>query len=615
MVFLPYVPTPYPDEVLCSALTRFVVHNGESVFRKISNSVAHLSPNLSIYQASPPHPAVVAFITDQMGLPGNEVTDRLTTSQFFRVFNTAHKRPLDLETAGYGTRSGRLRSLGFIPCNHQPAVRFCPSCLDEDFKKYGEPYLHRIHQMQPALTCTVHEEWLRISCPKCKMLVVPINRMVLRPMPIVCECGADLRSLPVRKSPVSSAFKRLSKFCADSIFSKNSLWSHAQVKSAASEALGLSPQDFSTGYIKSLIKVYGKPISISPHKFVIAPPSSDCHLRLNLDLGRFKAEDFASLFTAAGLTFDESALLISKNRTVGIHIKQRSPKYVYGLKHAEEVLLNFSKAYPGEVATKFQRSHPRLYWLLRIHHPDSIKRWCPKLKTLPPIESDRKKLGRLLKKNGDFKKIFASASRPLFRAIVRDQNWLISTAKLSPSDFTAPPLKPITKLTSAKIPASKNLSTPTNRKKEHKNPKIDDIERDLVFALMKAIRIERRPHKITRSRLSQLSSRGVSSITRATPPGSRLHTMISKINADKDRRLALWAAQALALAGTNMTPTTVLLAAGLNTTSRNREHARSAIDLLSSGLSRQAIRESFNTDPEQIARLHRLNRVDLKPLN
>ncbi|WP_171012235.1 hypothetical protein [Acidovorax sp. NB1] len=159
------------------------------------------------------------------------------------------------------------------------------------------------------------------------------------------------------------------------------------------------------------------------------------------------------------------------------------------------------------------------------------------------------------------------------------------------------------------------MSTPTNRKKEHKNPKIDDIERDLVFALMKAIRIERRPHKITRSRLSQLSSRGVSSITRATPPGSRLHTMISKINADKDRRLALWAAQALALAETNMTPTTVLLAAGLNTTSRNREHARSAIDLLSSGLSRQAIRESFNTDPEQIARLHRLNRVDLKPLN
>ena len=88
MVFLPYVPTPYPDEVLCSVLTRFVVHNGESVFRKISNSVAHLSPNLSIYQASPPHPAVVAFITDQMGLPGNEVTDRLTTSQFFRVWNT-----------------------------------------------------------------------------------------------------------------------------------------------------------------------------------------------------------------------------------------------------------------------------------------------------------------------------------------------------------------------------------------------------------------------------------------------------------------------------------------------------------------------------------------------
>ncbi|WP_235038244.1 hypothetical protein, partial [Microbacterium sp. 18062] len=247
-------------------------------------------------------------------------------------------------------------------------------------------------------------------------------------MPIVCECGADLRSLPVRKSPASSAFKRLSQFCADSIFSKNSLWSHAQVKSAASEALGLSPHDFSTGYIKSLIKVYGKPISISPHKFVIAPPSSDCHLRLNLELGRFKAEDFASLFTAAGLTFDESALLISKNRTVGIHIKQRSPKYVYGLKHAEEVLLKFSKAYPGEVATKFQRAHPRLYWLLRIHHPDSIKRWCPKLKTLPPIDSDREKLGRLLKKNGDFKKIFASASRALFRALVRDQDWLISTA-------------------------------------------------------------------------------------------------------------------------------------------------------------------------------------------
>jgi len=609
MASIPYIPTPFPDEVLASLLTRFTLHNGDSVLRNISNSVAPINPNLSIYQVNPPHHATVDFITQAAGLSSIDVNEELTVIPFLRIFNKACTRPLDLEIIKWKSRGDRLRSSGFIPSQKNPAARFCSDCLDEDLQNYGTPYLHRSHQTLPALICTRHEKWLRTTCPSCSITIAPVNRMILQPLNIFCECGQDLRSSSYAKTPIEDSFKRLSQFCADSLLSQDLQFSQNQIISASREALTTSPHVFSSAYIEILAKTFGKASAITPHKITFSPEGTDYSLSLSLGLRQFKAEDFSTLFSAAGLTFEESKSLISNHSDREKTLKTNKPRYIYGLEQAKEALQEFYQKYPGEVATKFQRSHPRLYWLIRIQEPESLRQFCPNLKRLPSIEDDRGKLAQLFDAGSDLQKIFLSASRPLYRALIRDQDWL----KKSQSIISAnSPLKPITKYT----PVGRILALKIPRKilgnqKQLQPAAFSTIERDLTFALMSALRMEKRPKKITRSRLSQISSRGVSAIFRATPPGSNLHTLIGKINADKDRRMALWAAQVLVFAGEHLTATKVLLTAGLNTTSLNRAYARSAIDLVARGLRRLAVKKTYRSDPEQFERLHNISTREL----
>jgi len=67
--------------------------------------------------------------------------------------------------------------------------------------------------------------------------------------------------------------------------------------------------------------------------------------------------------------------------------------------------------------------------------------------------------------------------------------------------------------------------------------------------------------------------------------------------------MTLWAAQVISDSGGNLDIATVLLVAGVNTTSKNRVHAETAIDLITSGLFRKTVRDSAGIDEIQLARL------------
>lgn len=45
----------------------------------------------------------------------------------------------------------------------QRHLRFCPVCVEEDCRTYGEPYWHRTHQVSPVLVCLKHEVFLESS--------------------------------------------------------------------------------------------------------------------------------------------------------------------------------------------------------------------------------------------------------------------------------------------------------------------------------------------------------------------------------------------------------------------------------------------------------------------
>ena len=48
-------------------------------------------------------------------------------------------------------------------------VNICPLCMEEDIKKYGEPYLHRSHQLSGIETCYKHHCLLHsfVSAEEC----------------------------------------------------------------------------------------------------------------------------------------------------------------------------------------------------------------------------------------------------------------------------------------------------------------------------------------------------------------------------------------------------------------------------------------------------------------
>ncbi|MDQ0888661.1 hypothetical protein QFZ81_003749 [Paenibacillus sp. V4I9] len=58
-------------------------------------------------------------------------------------------------------------------------VRYCPICLLEDYEKFGESYVHRIHQYKFVLVCPNHHTYLISSCPMCQQPFLYHNRRLL----------------------------------------------------------------------------------------------------------------------------------------------------------------------------------------------------------------------------------------------------------------------------------------------------------------------------------------------------------------------------------------------------------------------------------------------------
>lgn len=585
MILIPYTPTPYPDETIGSVLTRFAIHNGDSVCRKIANDVGIENPNLSMYQTASADLRVVDFIAERMGYSHSEAIQSLTTIPFMRAFHKASVHSLNLDLIENTQHANHYRSIGFPLARGQLGARYCAACLAEDVKEVGEPYLHRHHQIPAAIVCATHGEWLRTTCPSCNLLVLPVDRMILRPLSLRCECGADLRSPSEDGDLKGSAFQRLSEFCRDALSSRRNDWTRAQVLNVACSVLKRHTRDISNGYRELLESTYGTAEKLSVHKIKFTPHEKTPSLHLYATVENFQANEFAALFSAAGLTFNDLENRIEKLDFYPSLSFIKSTKYTVA--DAQQALKRFSQANPVEVATKFQRHHPQLYWLLRISDPSSIQEFCPKLHQIPSIASDRENLQRLFEKEKNAKTILSKQSRPLFRAIIRDGIWLQDALDHSPSDRKSPPRIKID-----------NIDKNKNNIAKH-----EEQAWQLSRALMTALRLERRPEKITRARLARLASMPLSTVNRVIHPHSTLHKLISQINADKDRRMALWAAQAIAISGEVLTPATVLLVGGLNTTAYNRNNACLAITLVATGFCRQAISSTIESDPRQRARL------------
>lgn len=157
-----YFPIPYPDELLYSIIARYciqsgntnVIYSSEDIFGRDNRNLA-ISPELpgniellvsnlsestkltsdSFIYYSTLFPYIAAFLPEEKA---REVYNIMREGKTSVIYNKS------------GLVSGSIKS--------NRMFRFCPKCIEEDTRKYGEAYWHRSHQVTGVFMCPIHKE-------------------------------------------------------------------------------------------------------------------------------------------------------------------------------------------------------------------------------------------------------------------------------------------------------------------------------------------------------------------------------------------------------------------------------------------------------------------------
>lgn len=153
-----FFPTPYPDELLYSAIARYHVRSGitspkatikELFASRTATAVVDMPCNID---------ALVKAVPTFLKLKAEQLIQEHTLYPYYMVFQTNDKcsKIMQAMRSSYGgdihTRVGIMAS----SVKNLENLRFCHKCMETDLKVYGEYYWHRIHQVPGVMVCPEH---------------------------------------------------------------------------------------------------------------------------------------------------------------------------------------------------------------------------------------------------------------------------------------------------------------------------------------------------------------------------------------------------------------------------------------------------------------------------
>ncbi len=159
---LPFLPTPYPDELLYSVCARFHQRSCNSTTKA---TVADLFGGRTVC-AVVDLPCHLDYLSGQ--LPGTVNTpERLinenTLLPLYAPFLPRKRLSKLIAWMKGAHRGGSIRMSIGATASTVPVhrfMRYCPACLEEDAERRGETYWHRSHQVAGVRLCHKHNEWL-----------------------------------------------------------------------------------------------------------------------------------------------------------------------------------------------------------------------------------------------------------------------------------------------------------------------------------------------------------------------------------------------------------------------------------------------------------------------
>lgn len=155
-----FFPTPYPDELLYSVIARYNIRSGNNSPKATLNDLFNSTTVTAVVELPSNINRLLSNLPVGSTFNAEELVYKHTMFPYFTAFVTVDraKRIYDYMLSDNGSKIYSELGLGNSYIKLNTYLRFCPECVEEDIKMYGETYWHRIHQVPGLNFCINHKK-------------------------------------------------------------------------------------------------------------------------------------------------------------------------------------------------------------------------------------------------------------------------------------------------------------------------------------------------------------------------------------------------------------------------------------------------------------------------
>lgn len=162
---LSFFPKPYPDEILYSILARYHLRSGNLALKLTLRDLFNSNHAIATVDLPCNLTAIAANLSLISAITVQDLIQHHTLYPFYAAF-LPRERSQQVFAAMQSEQGGGIHGTVGIRASTVRVpkfFRFCPQCIQSDWKQYGELYWHRLHQVPGVLVCPDHAELLHSS--------------------------------------------------------------------------------------------------------------------------------------------------------------------------------------------------------------------------------------------------------------------------------------------------------------------------------------------------------------------------------------------------------------------------------------------------------------------
>ena len=563
MVRLPFMPNPYPDEILGSWISRVALLNGSGAWRALLEATGNgRRIEGSLFDVIGKKERYVTLFK-ALGYNFENALMELTTLPYWLAFSaletsrdveSKQRLPTICGPSNYLPLRGQAGLGVRRPLGESQSAKICPICLAEDVKNYGEAYWHRAHHLPNVFTCYMHGNLLQNACLSCREIFAALGLRNIAPPKIKCTCGRMLSKETGGRPSVGPAFARLAKFSVDALNNGPAAWTVADSRAFIHECMPNSFRRTNGKFHKFLEASYKLPPTGQRDNFFrVAGNGISIQLRDYPSMAR--SPECCAFFAALNIGFQTVRKHFTGRCYKPVKVPQlgrRQAAAALTIHSARRALSHFKKNHQGRPISACRKA----YWFLRLFDNEWLKKnYLIENSEIPSIVRDRKAILAILDKYSEMGPaqsiVKISACAPAARCQFRDCDWI---------------QKKLRALESKR--AARNLQFAA----------VDKVAQDKVFqlraerlmlALDKLIAHQVEPVRATGALLGKIAGLSASQACAVIKRMPQLQHAISEMNVAKPRRQVECAIREMLAENVPLWPKSVLRRAKLPTLAEN----------------------------------------------